>query len=211
MPPARLLVATRSAHKLREIQIILQGALAPAQGRPVELIDLERAGTPADPAEEDIEAFDSFRENALAKARYFAARAGLPTLADDSGLALHALNGEPGVRSKRFSGRNDLSGAALDAANNRLLLERLRDVPDAARDAHYVCAAAVVRPDGTALVALGTCTGRILHEPAGDGGFGYDPLFFLPALNRTFGELDPAVKNRVSHRARAFRALAAAL
>ncbi|HET9985663.1 MAG TPA: non-canonical purine NTP pyrophosphatase [Longimicrobiales bacterium] len=201
----RAVLATRSTDKLREVREIL----APLPG--LELLGLDEVGIAASPLEDGIEAFDSFRENALAKARFFAARTGLPTLADDSGLVVPALGGAPGVFSKRFSGRDDLAGAQLDEANNRLLLERLRDVPPDRRDAFYVCAAAAAFPDGGVAVALGTTSGRIAAAPDGVGGFGYDPLFFVPALGVTLGRVAPDVKHRLSHRGRAFRALATRL
>ncbi len=208
MTRPRVLVATRSHHKLAEVRAILGGTLRLAGG-PVDLVDLEMLGIPADAREDEIEAFDTFRDNALAKARHFAARSGLPTIADDSGIVVHALGGAPGVRSKRFAGRADLSGQALDDANNTLLLERLAAVPDAERTAHYVCAAACVLPQQGAIVALGTSAGRILRAPAGTGGFGYDPLFLVPEMGCSFGQLDSVAKHAVSHRGRAFRALAA--
>ena len=202
----RLLVATRSEHKLAEIREILP----PLRG--IELLDLRQAGVPPSPEEEGVEAFDSFEENALAKARFFAARSGLPVLADDSGLCVDALAGAPGVRSKRFSGRSDLSGQALDQANNRLLLQKLEGVPPARRAAHYVCAAALVVPGGVEAVRLGRCHGTILEQPRGTGGFGYDPYFESAELGgRTFAEVPPAEKEAVSHRGRAFRALLEAL
>jgi XTP/dITP diphosphohydrolase len=199
-----LLLATRSADKAREIRQIL------AARTDLRLLSLEDAGVEPDDAEDDLEAFDTFAANALAKAAWFASRAGMPTLADDSGLVVHALGGEPGVRSKRFAG-SSATGRALDHDNNRELLRRLADVETPRRTAHYVCAAALVDADGTARVALGSCDGRILHEPAGAGGFGYDPYFHVAAAGASFGQLDAAEKNRLSHRARAFRALAAAL
>lgn len=203
----QLLVATRSRHKLEEIRAILAGAI----DRTCSLVDLEEAGVPPDPVEDSIEVFDTFRGNALAKARHFAGLTRLATIADDSGIAVDALHGAPGVRSRRFAGRDDLDGRALDDANNALLLERMRNVKGDARAAHYVCAAAFVDARGAAIVTLGTCAGRILERPAGRGGFGYDPLFYLPQFACSFGELDSASKNRVSHRGRAFRALAAVL
>ncbi|HEX6925264.1 MAG TPA: RdgB/HAM1 family non-canonical purine NTP pyrophosphatase [Longimicrobiaceae bacterium] len=201
----RLLVATRSAHKLREIRQIMEEVGGPA------VIDLSEAGVDYDPAEEEIEVHDSFEANAMAKARYFARRSGMTTLADDSGLCVDALGGAPGVRSKRFSGRADLEGDALDAANNAFLLERLADVPDDRRTAHYVCVAAVAEPDGRERVFAGRCDGEILREPRGNGGFGYDPLFYVPEEGATFGQIDAARKNQLSHRARAMRAVAEAL
>lgn len=208
MMERRALVATRSRHKLEEVRTILGGSLR-IHGEVHELIDLVTAGIAPTPEEEDVEAFDTFRENALAKARYFFRLTGMPTIADDSGIVVHALAGEPGVRSKRYSGRSDLSGQALDDANNALLLDRLRDVPDERRGAHYVCAAALVGSGGGSVIGIGTCRGRILREPAGSGGFGYDPLFLIPDFGRSFGELPADVKHSVSHRGRAFRALAA--
>jgi XTP/dITP diphosphohydrolase len=201
----RFLLASRSPDKLREIREIL----APAA---VELLSLVDAGIPSSPEEDAIEVYETFRENALAKARYFAALTALPTLADDSGLEVDALDRAPGVYTKRFSGRTDLSRKALDLANNDLLLARLQDVPLQRRTARYVCAAAVAFPAARALVALGTSLGLIaLHPSSGAGGFGYDPLFFVPALNATFADVPPEEKNRRSHRSRAFRALASEL
>ena len=136
----RVLVATRSRHKLREIREIL------AEVGAIDLVDLDDAGVAREPEEESIECYETFRDNALAKARYYAARSGLRTVADDSGISVDALAGEPGVRSKRFSGRTDLEGDALDAANNALLLHRLRGVPESRRGAHYLCVAAIVDP-----------------------------------------------------------------
>src|SRR5690606_29315752 len=110
---------------------------------------------------------------------------------------------------KRYSGRSDLSGQALDEANNALLLDRLRDVPDERRGAHYVCAAALVGSGGGSVIGIGTCRGRILREPAGSGGFGDDPLFLLPDFGRSCGELRASARHSASHRGRALRALAA--
>ena len=197
----RIVVATRSAHKLREIRQIL----SPYAG--LELIDLDDAGIPESPGEDAVEAFETFEENALAKARYFAARSPLPVLADDSGICVDVLGGAPGVRSKRFSGRTDLGGSELDGANNALLLERLSGVPESERTGRYVCAAAVVLPDGIEHVSVGTCEGVVLNQPRGAGGFGYDPLFLVPEAGATFGELSPADKDRLSHRGKAMRAL----
>jgi XTP/dITP diphosphohydrolase len=196
----RVLAATRSADKLREIRQIL------ASYTGLEVIDLHEAGIPESPDEDALEAFDSFEENALAKARYFAARSALPVLADDSGLCVDALGGAPGVRSKRFSGRSDLRGAELDRANNALLLERLAGIPAAERTGRYVCAAALVLPGGRERVSIGTCEGVVLAAPRGSGGFGYDPLFLVPEAGATFGELSPGDKDRLSHRGRAVRA-----
>ncbi len=203
--PARFLLATRSPDKLREIREIL----APTA---VELVSLRELSVPASPEEDAIEAYETFRENALAKARYFTRLTGLPTLADDSGLEVDVLRGAPGVYTKRFSGRNDLTGKALDEANNLLLLERLAGVHRERRGARYVCAAAAAFPDGSIVVALGTSPGLIAESASsGTGGFGYDPLFFVPELDATFADVTAEEKHRRSHRARAFRALASQL
>ncbi len=198
----RFLLGTRSPDKLREIREIL----APVD---VDVVSLAELAVPTSPEEESIEAFATFRENALAKARYFARLTGLPTMADDSGLEVEALDRAPGVYTKRFSGRTDLSGKALDEANNRLLLEKLAGLPEARRGARYVCAAAVAHPDGRTLAAIGTTAGRIATTPSsGTGGFGYDPLFFVPDLGATFADVSAEEKHDRSHRSRAFRALA---
>jgi len=194
-----LLLATRSQGKLRELRALFESS-------DFEAIDLDDAGLATDSAEEGLEAFSTFEENALAKARYFFARSGMPTIADDSGLAVDALGGAPGVRSKRWSGRGDLSGQALDDENNRLLLDALSGVAD--RKARYVCAAAFV-DFGKEIVERGEVEGRILDSGRGAGGFGYDPLFCADELGGTFGEVSSDEKARVSHRARAFRRLVA--
>jgi XTP/dITP diphosphohydrolase len=200
----KLVLATRSRHKAREIGQIL----APLDLEVETLADL---GIQETPEEDAIEAFDTFSANAVAKARYFAGMLGRVTLADDSGLRVDALNGEPGVYTKRFAGRDDLSGQALDDANNALLLEKLSGVPDEDRGARYVCCAAVAWPDGRTLTATGTVRGLIAIEPRGHNGFGYDPLFYVPQLDARFAEVPAEAKNAISHRSRAFRALAAAL
>jgi XTP/dITP diphosphohydrolase len=171
-------------------------------------VTLDEFGIEYSPEEEDIECFDTFEANALAKARYFHARSGLPTMADDSGLSVAALGGAPGVWSKRFSGRDDLSGQALDDANNTKLLSELSDADD--RSAKYSCAAAYV-DDDCEQVGFGETYGRITEEPHGNEGFGYDPYFFSTELDKTFGEASIAAKQEVSHRGRAFRALVGAL
>lgn len=201
-PP--LLLATRSAHKAAEVTRIV----APL-GLPIET--LADRGVPPAAEEEGIEVFATFRENAIAKAVHFARLTGAAVLADDSGLRVDALDGAPGVRTKRFSGREDLAGQPLDDANNATLLDRLRGVPDERRGARYVCCAAVAWPDGRAFAAFGSVDGRIASEPRGEGGFGYDPLFHVPGLGARFAEVPPSVKDAMSHRARAFRALASAL
>lgn len=194
-----LLIATRSEDKAREIVPLLSHL-------PVRLLHLRDAGIPVTPAEDSIERFDTFEENAAAKARYFfLASGGIPTVADDSGLSVDALGGAPGVRSKRWSERPDLDGRELDEANNRLLLDKLRGLPDTR--ARYVCVAAYA-DHRAAFSARGEAIGAIASEPRGTAGFGYDPYFLSDDLGCTFGEAEPAEKSRVSHRGRAFRSLA---
>jgi XTP/dITP diphosphohydrolase len=201
----RLVVATRNAGKVREIREILSGVDG------WEVVGLDHLGIPESPDEDDIEGYETFEENALAKAHYFAAKAGELALADDSGLCVDALDGAPGVRSRRFAPVDEARGERQDAANNRHLLALLADVPDDRRTAHYVCAAAAAWPDGREIVRTGTCGGMILREPRGAGGFGYDPLFYLADEGQTFGELPPDRKNALSHRGKAVRALLEAL
>lgn len=202
MSGRRVVLATRNAGKLRELGPLLEAAgWSP--------LDLPTLGIPESADEEDVEAFDSFEANALAKARHFARLCGgLPVLADDSGLVVDALGGAPGVRSRRWSGRDDLSGHALDAANNARLLSALEGA--ASMDAAFVCAAAWVG-SGREVVRRGEVRGRIVREGRGSVGFGYDPHFWSPELGRTFGESAREAKAEVSHRARAVRSLLAAL
>jgi XTP/dITP diphosphohydrolase len=204
--PARtFLLATRSSDKAREIRAIL----GPTFGGSV--ITPDDAGIDPAPEEDGIEVFDTFLGNAHAKADYFRRRSGLDTVADDSGICVPALGGAPGVRSRRFAGRPELRGHALDQANNEHLLRELRDLPRQQRHAFYACAAVLHLADGRRFAAIGTCAGFILDYPRGTRGFGYDPLFLDPASGLTFAELDPAAKNARSHRSRAFRSLAANL
>ena len=195
------ILATRSGGKLRELM-----PLCAAYG--IAVTDLTDAGITETSAEHTLEVFETFEENALAKARYFHALTGRPTFADDSGLAVIALGGHPGVRSKRWSGRTDLVGQALDDENNRLLLERLRNVAD--RRAYYVCAAAYV-DSMRWVVCRGEAHGHMVDTPSGANGFGYDPYFFSDELGCTFGDASREVKEHVSHRGRAFHALLAML
>lgn len=200
-----LLVATRSAGKLRELQPMLESL-------GLRVLSLADAGLLEQKEEDDLEVFNTFEENALAKARWFAALSGgRPVIADDSGLAVDALGGAPGVRSKRWSGRDDLEGEALDALNNALLIRTLRDRSAVEPwTASYVCAAACVWPAGEQ-VTCGQCDGAIISTPRGDGGFGYDPHFLSADFGRTFAETSREEKAAVSHRGRAVRALVAAL
>jgi XTP/dITP diphosphohydrolase len=198
----KLLVATRSRHKVAEIREIL------ADVPHLELLDLQDAGVPETEEEAHLEPHETFEENAISKARYFCEVTGLPTVADDSGIEVRALGGAPGVRSKRFAPDEGLEGLARDRANNRYLLERLRSLGTADRRARYVCAAAMVEDGLPPLVLRGEAPGLIIDEPRGAGGFGYDAHVLDPELGVTFAEMSAADKNRRSHRAKAFAALA---
>ncbi len=202
----KLLIATRNEGKAREIRDIFAAL-------PFQLV------FPADqflerlPEEQDLERGSSFAENAVAKARYFAARSRLPTLGEDSGLEVDALDGAPGVFSARWAlmhGREveGQGGGDLNALNNALLLERLAQAPDEQRTARYRCVVAYVEtPTAKPELVEATCEGRILAAPRGDGGFGYDPLFLSTDLGTSFAEASLPAKQRVSHRGRAIRAL----
>lgn len=186
----RVLIATGNSGKLREIQAVF----AEVAANWCALMDF-----PALP--EAVEDEDSFAANAAKKALHFAKLTGLWTLADDSGLVVDALGGEPGVRSARYSP----SGA--DADNNRKLIAALAGVPDEQRSARFVCCLAFAEPGRVLATANGVISGRIIDIPRGANGFGYDPHFLVPELGRTTAELDPAHKNRISHRGKALRAL----
>ena len=191
-------MATRSAGKLRELRPLFAE-------RGFAVLDLREAGIAETSAEDELEAYETFEENALAKGRYFHGLSGLPVAADDSGIEVHALGGRPGVRSKRWSERPDLSGQALDDENNRLLIASLAGRSD--RGARYVCVAAYV--DGTRVIARrGEVGGAVLDVAHGANGFGYDPYFMSDELVKRFGVASIAEKATVSHRARAFRATA---
>ncbi|GAA4598349.1 XTP/dITP diphosphohydrolase [Actinoplanes octamycinicus] len=193
---ARLLLATANQKKLVELQRILDAALGMHQ--------IELAGLGDFPGYPDVpETGLTFGENALIKAREGAKRTGLPTVADDSGLAVTALNGMPGVFSARWSGAH-----GDDAANLDLVLAQIGDVGDEHRGAAFVCAAALVLPNGREHLVEGRQTGRLLRARRGDGGFGYDPIFVGDGQDRTNAELSPAEKDAISHRGKAFRELA---
>ena len=202
MTRRRLLVATRSAHKLRELRELLDL-------RGTDLISLDDLGIEDDPVEDGA----TFESNAALKARFSARIGGLPTLADDSGLEVDALAGGPGVRTRRYAGEN-----ATDLDNNAKLLNALRGLPSDRRAARYVCVLALALPDGLGprrgvpvILARGTCRGRIATEPRGTGGFGYDPIFepaSEPPGGRTLGQWSAAEKHAISHRARAARRMA---
>lgn len=196
----KLLVATRSTGKQREVRELFAET-------GIEVVFPDQAGVVPSPAEDGLELHDSFGGNALAKAEYFARRTMLPTVADDSGLEVFSLGGEPGVRSKRWAPA-PATGGGMDAANNAYLLQRLGGASGMRRKARYRCVLAYLKAPG-AIPAFfeGACTGEILEAPRGDGGFGYDPLFLSDDLGKSFGEATPDEKHSVSHRGRAFRAL----
>jgi XTP/dITP diphosphohydrolase len=175
------------------------------------LQDLEEAGVPYSPEEENLEPFLTFEENASSKARYFREKTGVPTVADDSGLEVDALDGAPGVRTKRFAPGNDLEGEIRDRANNAHLLARLKGVPRHYRRARYVCVAALAWDEGRVDTFRGEAGGIVMESPRGSGGFGYDPIIEDETTGRAFAELTAEEKNARSHRGRAFRALGAAL
>jgi XTP/dITP diphosphohydrolase len=198
MSATALLIATRSEGKLREIKPMFAAA-------GLTLVSLDELGIDESDEENELEPFSTFEENALSKARYFyEVSGGIPTVSDDSGLEVDALGGRPGVQSKRWSGRSDLRGSALDAANNEALLQGLADV--VTPTARYVCVAAFVSV-GDEITARGETSGTIVREARGSHGFGYDPYFLSADLGQTFGESSPSEKQRVSHRGRAFRQL----
>jgi XTP/dITP diphosphohydrolase len=186
----KILLATRNVKKLVELQRILAG---------IALVGLDDV-----PAYREVpESGLTFAENALIKAREGALRTGLPTVADDSGLAVDALNGMPGVFSARWSGRH-----GNDLANTELVLAQIADLPDGNRGAAFICAASLALPDGREWTVHGEMRGRLVRSPRGTGGFGYDPIFLAEGQSRTNAELSPVEKDAISHRGKAFRALA---
>jgi XTP/dITP diphosphohydrolase len=197
----KLLAATRNLGKQREIRRIL-GASGLEIVFPDDIWLRETSDGDA------LELATSFEVNARRKAEYFARLSSLPTFADDSGLEVFALGGEPGVRSKRWSGASG-TATEVDAANNAELIRRLAGAPEAKRLARYRCVIVFLKSAGDIpTVCQGDCTGRILEAPRGTEGFGYDPLFFSDELGKTFGEATAEEKDAVSHRGRALRALA---
>lgn len=193
-----VLLASRNSHKVAEIREMLADL-------PLRIVSPDDLGLAADPREDTLECWSTFEANALAKAAWFRARTGLPTISDDSGLCVDALDGGPGVWSRRFAPDSEVGPDGRDAANNRWLLRQLEGRPAAERGAHYRCALALI-DERFQVVVFGRCDGRIATEEHGTGGFGYDPLFVVPELGRTFGELPPAEKAARSHRAAAVRA-----
>jgi len=186
----RIVVGTRNPGKLAELQALLQD------------LYIEVVGLAAFPDAPDVvEDGATFEANATKKAVVLAEAIGEWVVADDSGLVVDALDGRPGVYSARYAGEH-----GDDAANVAKLLAELGSVPDAQRAAHFECAIALASPAGVELVAEGRCEGVIAREPAGENGFGYDPVFFYPPLTATFAQIGPAAKNRVSHRGHALEA-----
>lgn len=182
-------IATNNAHKLREMKAILD-----TEHRRV--LSMKEAGIATDPEETGT----TFEENALIKARAACAASGKPAMADDSGIAVDALNGAPGIYSARYCEGSDWDRLCF-------LLKNMQDVPDGQRGAHYVAAIACVMPDGTEFVVRGTVFGSLLREPIGEGGFGYDPIFYVESEGATFAQIPAERKNQISHRANALKLL----
>jgi XTP/dITP diphosphohydrolase len=189
-------MATRNPGKIRELQALLQD---------LGITLLSLADFPHLP--EIPEEGATFAENATAKALAVARLTGFPALADDSGLVVDALGGAPGVFSARYAQDRTAPAPPTDADNWRKLLKELQDVPWEERGARFVCEIALARPDGRLLRARGECQGVIALKPRGETGFGYDPVFWVPEYEATMAQLGPAIKNRISHRARALAAL----
>lgn len=191
----KLLLATGNQAKLRELKSLLHDL-------PYELVTPSEAGVSI----KVEEVGSSFEENARLKATAFASASHLLTLADDSGLEVDALGGQPGVLSARYAGEN-----ASDSERINYLLSRLKGVPWEKRQAHFKCVIAIAAPDGQLEFCCGNCTGIITLEPRGEHNFGYDPVFYLPELGKTMAELPPEIKNRLSHRGQAARKVSRAL
>ena len=185
----RLLVATTNRGKVAEYSSLLAGL-------DIELVTLDQAGI----SQEAREDYNTFAENARSKAEFYAGLSGLLTLADDSGLEVDALGGEPGVRSSRYAGDN-----ASDGDRVNFLLAKLKGVPLEKRQAKFKCVIAICAAEGLLKLVSGECEGVIALEPRGENGFGYDPIFYLPQYGKTIAELSTDVKNDISHRGRAAR------
>jgi len=194
---SKIVLASSNIKKLDELQAILSE-------KNVTLVPQSEFNIP-DAIEDGL----SFVENAIIKARHASKLSGLPALADDSGLVVDALNGDPGIYSARYAGTN-LDREGNDAANNALLLDNLKQIPEYGRTARFQCCLALVRyaTDPMPVISQGSWEGRILFEEHGENGFGYDPLFYVPTHNCASAELDPAVKNALSHRGQALKNLA---
>ncbi len=200
----KLLAATRSAGKQREFTRVLQPA-------GIDVVFPDDVGLYPAQAEDMLELGETFEANARRKAEHFVRLSGLPTVADDSGLEVLSLGGAPGVRSRRWAGASG-TDAEVDAANNAELVRRLAGAAEARRGARYRCVLVYLPNQGSVPhVFEGACAGRILQQPKGEGGFGYDPYFLSEELGKTFGEASPDEKDSVSHRGRALRKLVASL
>ena len=187
----RLIIATGNEDKVREIDEILEGT-------GFEAISMKQAGFNPDIVEDGT----TFEENALKKAMAVHELSGEYVMADDSGLCIDALDGAPGIYSARFCGENSTYEEKF-----RKIFEMLADVPEDKRTAQFVCAIAVVKPDGTSFTVRGECRGVLHEKPVGENGFGYDPIFYVPEFGMTTAQMEPEVKNSISHRGRALRAM----
>ena len=187
----RLIIATGNEDKVREIDEILEGT-------GFEAISMKQAGFNPDIVEDGT----TFEENALKKAMAVHELSGEYVIADDSGLCIDALDGAPGIYSARFCGEDSTYEEKF-----RKIFEMLADVPEDKRTAQFVCAIAVVKPDGTSFTVRGECRGVLHEKPVGENGFGYDPIFYVPEFGMTTAQMDPEVKNSISHRGRALRAM----
>lgn len=192
----KIVLASRNQKKIKELRTLLSEKFAQ-----IEILSLDDVGL----TDEIEENGSTFEENALIKARV-AATSGYVGVGDDSGLSVDALGGEPGIYSARYASRCGFAGEHNDAANNEVLLRNLEQIPTEQRTAAFVCAIACVFPDGTEWTVRGEARGRILSEYHGDGGFGYDPLFYYESLQKTFAELTSEEKNAISHRGNAIKA-----
>ena len=190
---SKLVMASNNRHKIKEIEVFLH-TLCPndKNGEPFEILSLSDIGYTDDIVEDG----ETFEDNALIKARTVA-KLGYIGIADDSGLCVDALGGEPGVYSACYAGGHD------DADNNRKLLEKMKNIPAEKRSAHFVSVIACVFPDGREIVARGECPGTMLFDYRGNGGFGYDPLFLYEPMGKTFAQMNAEEKNAISHRAHA--------
>ncbi|MBI5572824.1 MAG: XTP/dITP diphosphatase [Desulfomonile tiedjei] len=193
--PPTILIATKNRGKVAEISDLVKDLS-------VTFLSLADVANAPDVIEDGA----TFEENALKKARVIAKATGVATIADDSGLCVDALDGRPGVFSARYAGEH-----ATDAQKCAGLLEEMRDVPNELRTARFICVIALVTPDGEERLFHGVCEGRITFEPRGDGGFGYDPIFYNEQAGRTFAEMERDEKNLISHRGRALRQFSAYL
>lgn len=195
---SKLVMASNNRNKIKEIEVLLR-TLCPndKDGHSYEILSLSDIGFYDDIVEDG----ETFEDNALIKARTVA-KLGYIGIADDSGLCVDALNGEPGVYSARYAGGHD------DVENNKKILENLKNVPAEKRSAQFVSIIACVFPDGREIIARGECPGTMLFDYRGNGGFGYDPLFLYEPMGKTFAEMNPEEKNSISHRARAMQKFA---